>query len=66
MKRLTEINPQEIMAHTNLSVYYMKQGRIEDAENEKAEATALQFEQAVEKNMAKKLKKKEKWATLLF
>ena len=46
MKRLTEINPQEIMAHTNLSVYYMKQGRIEDAENEKAEATALQFEQA--------------------
>jgi len=59
MKRLTEINPQEIMAHTNLSVYYMKQGRIEDAENEKAEATALQFEQAVEKNMAKKLKKKE-------
>ena len=47
------------MAHTNLSVYYMKQGRIEEAENEKAEATALQFEQAVEKNMAKKLKKKE-------
>jgi len=59
MKRLTEINPQEIMAHTNLSVYYMKQGRIEDAENEKAEATALQFEQAVEKSMAKKLKKKQ-------
>jgi folate-binding protein YgfZ len=59
MKRLTEINPQEIMAHTNLSVYYMKQGRIEDAENEKAEATALQFEQAVEKSMAKKMKKKE-------
>ncbi|MBC8285660.1 MAG: tetratricopeptide repeat protein [Nitrospinae bacterium] len=58
MKRLTEINPQEIMAHTNLSVYYMKQGRIEDAENEKAEATALQFEQAVEKNMAKKMKRK--------
>ncbi len=59
MKRLLEINPQEIMAHSNLSVYYMKLGRIEDAENEKAEATALQFEQAIEKNMAKKLKKKE-------
>ena len=59
MKRLTEINPQEIMAHTNLSVYYMKQGRIEDAENEKAEATALQFEKAIQKNMATKLKKKE-------
>lgn len=59
MKRLVEINPQEIMAHTNLSVYYMKQGRIEDAEHEKAEATALQFEKAIEKNMAKKLQKKE-------
>ncbi|MZH45581.1 MAG: tetratricopeptide repeat protein, partial [Nitrospinae bacterium] len=59
MKRLAEINPQEIMAHTNLSVYYMQQGRIEEAEKEKAEATALQFEQAIEKNMAKKLKKKE-------
>ena len=59
MKRLVEINPQEIMAHTNLSVYYMKQNRIEDAEFEKAEATALQFEKAIEKNMANKLKKKE-------
>ena len=59
MKRLVEINPQEIMAHTNLSVYYMKQNRIEDAELEKAEATSLQFEKAIEKNMAKKLKKKE-------
>ena len=59
MKRLTEINPKEIMARTNLSVYYMKQGRIEDAEIEKGEATALQFEQLIEKNMAKKLKKKE-------
>jgi folate-binding protein YgfZ len=59
MKRLVEINPQEIMAHTNLSVYYMEQGRIEDAEFEKGEATGLQFEQAIEKNMAKKLKKKE-------
>ena len=47
------------MARTNLSVYYMKQGRIEDAEIEKGEATALQFEQLIEKNMAKKLKKKE-------
>ncbi|MEK9628334.1 MAG: tetratricopeptide repeat protein [Nitrospinota bacterium] len=60
MKRLAEINPKEIMAHTNLSVYYMKQGRIDDAENEKAEATALQFEQAVEEKMAKKLMEKEK------
>ena len=42
------------MAHSNLSVYYMQQGRIEDAEREKGEATALQFEKAIAENMAKK------------
>lgn len=60
MKRLVEIDPTEIMAHSNLSIYYMKQGRIEDAELEKGEATAIEFERLVEKNMAKK--KKEKMA----
>ncbi len=55
MKRLVEINPEEIMAHSNLSVYYMQQGRIEDAEREKGEATALQFEKAIAENMAKKI-----------
>ncbi len=58
MKRLTEINPKEIMARTNLSVYYMKQGRIEDAENEKAEATALQFEKLMAEKIAKKSKER--------
>ncbi|PIQ97683.1 MAG: aminomethyltransferase [Nitrospinae bacterium CG11_big_fil_rev_8_21_14_0_20_56_8] len=51
MKRLVEIDPTEIMAHSNLSIYYMKQGRIEDAENEKAEATAIQFEKAITEKM---------------
>ncbi len=59
MKRLAEIDPTEIMAHTNLSIYYMKQGRIEDAEKEKAEATAIQFEQMVAQNMAKKQKQQQ-------
>ena len=54
MKRLAEIDPSEIMAHTNLSIYYMKQGRIEDAELEKGEATALQFEKMIEESQAKK------------
>ena len=54
MKRLVEIDPAEIMAHTNLSIYYMKQGRIEEAEQEKAEATALQFERAVSEKIVKK------------
>jgi folate-binding protein YgfZ len=54
MKRLAEIDPGEIMAHTNLSIYYMKQGRIEDAENEKAEATALQFEKIIAEKQAQR------------
>lgn len=54
MKRLAEIDPQEIMAHSNLSIYYMKQGRIEDAENEKAEATAIQFEKLIQEGIEKK------------
>jgi len=59
MKRLAEIDPGEIMAHTNLSIYYMKQGRIEDAENEKAEATALQFEKLLMDKKAEKAKQAE-------
>ncbi|MEC7641317.1 MAG: tetratricopeptide repeat protein [Nitrospinota bacterium] len=58
MKRLAEIDTTEIMAHSNLSIYYMKQGRIEDAENEKAEATALQFEKLMVDSQAKKAKEK--------
>ncbi|MGP0630765.1 CAF17-like 4Fe-4S cluster assembly/insertion protein YgfZ [Nitrospina sp. 32_T5] len=59
MKRLAEIDPTEIMAHTNLSIYYMEQGRIEEAEQEKAEATALQFEKMVEESQAKKAREKK-------
>ena len=62
MKRLAEIDPTEIMAHSNLSVYYMQQGRIEEAEAEKAEATALQFEQLIEekqKNQAREQRARE-------
>ena len=58
MKRLVEIDPTEIMAHSNLSIYYMKQGRIEDAELEKGEATAIEFERLVTQNLDKKKKEK--------
>ena len=43
METLAEMNPNCIMAHTNLSVFYMQQGRIEDAEEEKAKAAVLQI-----------------------
>ena len=43
MKRLKEINPDEVMAYSNLSLFYMKKGMIQEAEDEKAAATAASF-----------------------
>ena len=36
MKKLAALNPNCVMAHTNLSVFYMSQGKIQEAEDEKA------------------------------
>ncbi len=45
MHKLAEADPERIMAHTNLSVFYMKIGDIEKAEDEKAKATVLGMRQ---------------------
>ncbi len=42
--KLSEIRPNDSMAHTNLSVFYMKKGMKEKAEEEKALATVLKFQ----------------------
>ncbi|MBE7464965.1 MAG: hypothetical protein HS116_15930 [Planctomycetes bacterium] len=42
-KRLEEVAPNEPMVHTNLSLFYMKIGDKESAENEKAKATVKRF-----------------------
>ena len=42
-QRWAERRPGEAMAHTNLSVFYMKKGDKEKAEVEKAKATVLNF-----------------------
>ena len=44
MKKLSELNQKSVMAHTNMSLYYMKIGEIEKAEDQKAQATIKQFE----------------------
>ena len=46
MKRLKEIKPDEVMAYSNLSLFYMKKGMIQEAEDEKAAATAASFKKA--------------------
>lgn len=43
MKKLETINPDCLMAHTNLSVFYVAKGMIEEAETEKAKAAVLQI-----------------------
>ena len=49
MKRLKELNPDTVMAYTNLSVFYMKKGMIEEAEAEKQEGTLATFRIAAAK-----------------
>lgn len=46
MDRLLEVDPESVMAHTNKSLYLMKMGRLEEAEEEKAKATLAAFKSA--------------------
>ncbi len=43
MEKLTEVDPDSSMAHTNLSLFLMKTGKIEEAENHKSMATMKSF-----------------------
>jgi len=43
MKRLAELDASSVMAHTNLSIFYMQQGNKDAAEEEKAIAMSLQM-----------------------
>ena len=60
MDKLEEISPDSIMAHTNKSLFYMKQGKIELAEDEKAKATVKNFERLGRESKEKRNLEKEK------
>jgi tetratricopeptide (TPR) repeat protein len=47
MEQLEFINPDSIMAQTNLSIFYMKLNNKEKAEEHKAKGTVLQFNKAL-------------------
>ena len=63
MRKLLEVDPQSVMAHTNLSLFLMQQDRIQEAEDHKAKATVATFasfgrkaaEERVQKEEAQKL-----------
>lgn len=54
MHRLAELDPQSIMAHANLSVYYMQLGEIEKAEEQKALSMSIQMSRIAKEVIAKR------------
>lgn len=60
MHRLQSLDPNSIMAHTNLSIYYMHQGDKERAEEEKAIAMSLRMSQLAREHALKKKEEEDK------
>lgn len=48
--RIAEIDPDDVLAHTSLSVLYQKKGLIQEAEAEGAKARVLGWKQQLKKN----------------
>jgi len=68
MNELSVVDPGSVMAHTNKSLYLMKLGKIEEAEEEKAQATLKTFAMYGKEAQDKKAleeKKKQEEAELL-
>lgn len=64
MDKLLTVSPQSVMAHTNKSLFLMRQGKIEEAEAEKSLATVKSFasfgqEAKIKKLLAEEEKKKQ-------
>lgn len=58
MQRLESLDPESVMAHANLSVFYMQQGNKELAEEEKAKAMSIRMSQVAREVAAKKEQEK--------
>ena len=48
-QRIAEVDPDDVLAHTSLSVLYMKKGMIPEAEAEGAKARVLGWKQQLKK-----------------
>ncbi len=60
MRRLALLNPECIMAHTNLSVFYVAKGMIKEAEEEKAKAGLLEVQKISDDAQAIEMAQKER------
>ena len=48
-KRLSELDPDDVLAHTSLSILYQKKGMVPEAEAEAAKARVLGWKQQLKK-----------------
>lgn len=68
MQKLAELDSSSVLAHTNLSMFYMKKGEIEKAEEHKSQATLKSFAQfgreaqEKEKKAQEQQQKQSEWA----
>lgn len=68
MHKLAELDESSVLAHTNLSMFYMRKGEIEKAEEHKSQATLKSFAQfgkeaqEKEKIEVEKQQKQSEWA----
>ncbi|MBP8131318.1 MAG: tetratricopeptide repeat protein [Candidatus Hydrogenedentes bacterium] len=60
MKTLASLNPGAVMAHTNLSVFYVAKGMLREAEEEKAIARQLEAKAQLDARAARKLAEEER------
>ena len=62
MNQLSQVDPHSVLAHTNKSLFLMRIGKIEEAEQEKAQATLKSFQKFGEEARQKEMQEKEKQA----
>ena len=60
MNHLKALNPNCIMAHTNLSVFYVAKGMIQEAEEAKAQSAVLQMQHLSDTRKAKEMAEEER------
>ncbi|HNR31403.1 MAG TPA: tetratricopeptide repeat protein, partial [Candidatus Hydrogenedentes bacterium] len=60
MRTLAKLNPNAVMAHTNLSVFYVAKGMIREAEEEKALARQLEMKSQLDARAARQTADRER------
>lgn len=64
MEKLSQVDPKSVMAHTNMSLYLMRLGKIEEAEEQKSQATLKSFQKFGDEAKSKELEKAQTEAKL--